>query len=329
MSDQSRGTRKRFSFRCCLCQRMIFLLLVFTLFFVSSAWAQAQLAVEWQGERLSVTAEGAPLSQVLREVADRTGMEVRGLEGLQGEVSVHFSGLPLRRGLEKLLAQVNYLFLEGTTSQGGVRPALVLVFGRRELSPAQQIASGEGARPDGKLATKDEEERLRALQALALEGNEEELRKALSDPNPTIQAMALDLLAGRNPQEAVPLLVNGTKSTQPEVRFRALDLLNSSQADEQTVLSALSKAVADEDMEVKSYAIRALANRGGPEAVEYLRQALHDPNPSVRMLAIDNIVRAVPPAHRIPLLREAASDGDETVRSAASTWLEEAGSDER
>jgi hypothetical protein len=41
------------------------------------------------------------------------------------------------------------------------------------------------------------------------------------------------------------------------------------------------------------------------------------------MLVIDNIVRSLPPAQRVPLLQQAAADSNEMVRSAASTWLEE------
>jgi HEAT repeat protein len=66
-----------------------------------------------------------------------------------------------------------------------------------------------------------EEERLQALQALALEGHEEALRQALSASNPTIQAMALNLLAERNHQEAVPLLQEAAADGDETVRTAA------------------------------------------------------------------------------------------------------------
>jgi HEAT repeat protein len=160
---------------------------------------------------------------------------------------------------------------------------------------------------------------------LALAGDQEAVRQALRDPQPTVQALALDLVAVHQPQEAVPLLVAGTRSAHAAVRLRALDLLTNSQADAPTVRAALGEAMTDEDMQVKSYALQALATRGGAEAVGYLRQALHDPSPSVRLLAIDQIVSALPPAHRVPLLQEVALDEDAMVRAAAASWLEDAG----
>jgi HEAT repeat protein len=327
MKGRSRNISEQFFVCSCSWKKAIPFFVLFTPFLVSPSVAQTSFAVRWEGEALSVTAEKSPLSQVLKEVADRTGAEIQGLEELQAEVSVRFSELHLREGLEKLLAEVNYLILEGTTPQGDVRPTLVLVFGRSESSALH--ARGEVEEPVSREGVGSIEKRLKELHAAALEGNVEALRQAMSDPNPTIQSTALDLLAERDRQGTVSLLVDGTKSKHAEVRFRALELLNNnSQADERTIISALREAVAGEDTATKSYAIRALAERGGSDAVGYLRQALHDSDPSVRMVAIDQIVRAMPADQRLLLLQEAAQDQDATVRSAASTWLEEGVTDQ-
>src|SRR5262245_31032293 len=72
---------------------------------VESPSALALLSVEYKGRNLSVNAEHTPLAQILREVARQTGIEVQRLEGLQDEVSsVRFARLPLREGLQRLLA---------------------------------------------------------------------------------------------------------------------------------------------------------------------------------------------------------------------------------
>jgi hypothetical protein len=270
-----------------------------------------------------VNAEKAPLAQVLKEIADRAGVEVQGVERIQAEISVNFFRFPLRTGLEKVLANANYLFLEGSTTPGATRPALVVVFGKRDSASEQEIVVAEGMKSQKEMEMDNVADGLQALQAAALEGNTEALRKALSDPNPTVQATALDLLVEKDGQGTVPLLVEATKSKQAEVRFRALELLNNSQADAGTVTAALGQAISGEDRASKSYALRALAERGGAEATGYLRQALQDPDPSIRMGAIDTIVRSVPPEQRLPLLQEAAQDQDTTVRSAASAWLED------
>jgi HEAT repeat protein len=71
---------------------------------------------------------------------------------------------------------------------------------------------------------------------------------------------------------------------------------------------------------MRDYAIQALADRGGSDAMEYLRQAFRDPDPTVRRLAIEN---AAPQGQSLPLLREAVSGPDGTVRSFATFWLQE------
>jgi hypothetical protein len=248
-------------------QRVLFSLLLLVLL-VLPASAEQGLTVEWRGESLSVSAVRVPRSRILEEVARRTGLEIRGLRELSEEVSVRFSRLPLREALDQLLArEENYLLLlEDAVSRGGTRPGLVWVFGTREASPTQEIArlTGEhGARLPKTSAARDEAERQPALHAGGPEVNEAALQQSLSDPDPAVQTKALDLLVENNRQAAVPLLVDRTISKQPQVRLHALDLLSNSQANEAIVVAALGRAVVDEDIGVKSYAIRALAEPGG------------------------------------------------------------------
>jgi hypothetical protein len=293
---------------------VIYPLVTFALVEIPSASFQAGTEVKWSRGQLSVTAEKVPLSEILQAIVSQTGIEIVGLEELQEEVSVHLSDLTLREGLQRLLARVNYLLVERVTPKEGTRPILAVILGGRGTSSSQKVVNlvvGPGGDSRKGLS--------------ATEDTEQTLRKARSDPDPTSQATALDLIAERDVQNAVPALVEGTKSSVPEVRLRALDLLASSQADEQTIVSALGSAVSDEDAQVKRYAIRSLAQRRAPEGLGYLRAALSDPDPGIRMLAIDNIFRFVPTAKGIPLLQEAAgTDPNESVRSTASSLLEEA-----
>jgi hypothetical protein len=50
---------------------------------------------------------------------------------------------------------------------------------------------------------------------------------------------------------------------------------------------------------------------------------LRDQDPAIKILTIDTIAHSIPPAQRIPLLKQAAADSNEMVRNAASTWLVE------
>ncbi len=287
--------------------------------------APALFSVEYEDRQLSVNAEQTPLAQILREVARQTAVEVQGLEGLQEEVSVRFTRLPLQEGLQKLLGSVNYLLFEATSPQGGMRPTRVLVFGRRAGSPLR--ARGATSSEAGKAMTEEEEweERLKALEAFAQQGDEAALRQALHDPDESVQMKALELLAQRGQQQAVASLLDMTKSDQSATRSQALRLLHESgYAGEGTVVAALGAAL--DDKEARDYAIQALAERGGADAMEYLREVFRDPDPTVRKLVIDNI--APQGQQSLPLLREAIADPDETIRSFARFWLEQAASED-
>jgi len=286
--------------------------------------AQAVFSVEYKGGNLSINARQVPLAQVLQEVARQTAIEVQGVEGLRDNISVRFTNLPLREGLQKFLAPVNYLLLEETSPRGGTRPTRLLVFGRRAVPPL--LASVVTLSEEGRMMPEGEggEERLKALEAFAQQGDEVALQQALRDPDESVQMKALELLAQRDQRQATARLLDMAKSDQPATRSQALRLLHESgYADEGTVVAALGTALADKGM--RDYAIQALADRGGPDAMEYLRQAFRDPDPSVRRLVIES---TAPQGQSRSLLQEAIADPDETVRALAKFWLEQVASEE-
>lgn len=89
-------------------------------------------------------------------------------------------------------------------------------------------------------------------------------------------------------------LIEATRSDEPRVRLAALHRLQQADAaDGDDVLSAFGVALADEDPAVKGYAVYALAERGGRRALEYLREAVHDPDPAARRLVIDSLAPVV------------------------------------
>ena len=107
------------------------------LLLISPASAQEPFTVEWKEARLSVSAKAAPIVSLLGEVARLTGLEIRGLAGLQATVDVRFSRLPLREGLKRLLAPVNSVIFEEPCCDGGTRPSLVFVFNRQGPLPVE------------------------------------------------------------------------------------------------------------------------------------------------------------------------------------------------
>ena len=324
MCVQSKQTSKRFPIRSVPGKRLIFAVLSCLLFLASFGSAQESLKVEWMEGRLSVTAEETPLAQVLQEVARQTGLEARGLERLQEKVSVRFSSHSLREGLQKLLAYVNYVILEKKSFQGDAQPVLVLASGRRTTP-----STGErGEKPEeDPVVEEDQGRRLAALYASVQQGDSEALQKALFDRDQVVQATAYELLAKQDPEKAVAVLLEATKSDQPGTRLQALQLLDQSgQAEGRVALSALDSALGDEDVTVKGYAAQALVERGTPEAMVHLYRALHDPDPSFRMMVVEVVAGK---EQGREMLQAALRDDNEAVRSMAAFWLERASAERR
>ncbi len=308
----------------------------------ASAPAQGFLAVKWEREHLSVTADDVPLGQVMEEVARRTGLEARGIEALEEPVSANFSGLSLRDGLQRLLAGESYVFVEGSTAEEGSRAGVVLILKRRSALPESGSFRGESGPADdpgegvGVGASSgvervvaegepgpeaDPASRLGELQTFANLGDLESLAKAVDDGDQMVQATAVELLAERDPDLAVGALAAATKSEHAETRFHALRLLDQRrQTDDRTLRSTLVEALTDPDAAVRVYAMQVLLGRDDPAALKAMHRALRDPDVSVRLYVLESLVRR---DDGRALLHEALSDSDESVRFLAASALQQ------
>ena len=287
--------------------------------------AHASLRVEWQEGRLSVNAQQIALSQILKEITSQTGMEIRTSGMFEEPVSIQLVKLPLSESFARLF--VNYVIVWKTFSPDQQQPALAWV-SRPKVQPASPVLLGnpqaqerapKQESPDHREAALSAQERIEMLRELAKQGQLAALREALFDPDPTVRAEAFALLAEQDSREAVTTLVDMTNSDQSDQRRQALQLLHQTEhADEETVLSALGAALADKDDATKGFAIQALAARQGPDALEHLRHALSDPDPSIRRMIVEEAAQR---AQGQVVLQEALADSDEAVRSLASTLL--------
>jgi hypothetical protein len=95
------------------------------------AWAAAaapvaaEVAVQWSGGELSVRAKGQALSAVLQDISRQTGLQVRGGVQQQDVVRADIGPETLADALRLLLADKNYLFVDGQ----GARPARLIILG--------------------------------------------------------------------------------------------------------------------------------------------------------------------------------------------------------
>jgi hypothetical protein len=207
--------------------------------------AYASVTVEWKNERLSVAADKVPLAQILREIAQRVGMEIRGGEELQEQVSVCFADLPLDDGLQKLA--LNYLVLWKPAPPDGQRLALAVVSAWKRPLPPQPCAFQMAAK---------------ATVATPTQSTLPARQESTADEKSNVRAAASALLTGGDTQEAIAALIEGASSERAKIRLEALRTLSQSDhVGEDIVLSALQTALTDEDEEVRGYAGQILKER--------------------------------------------------------------------
>ena len=64
--------------------------------------AETPPVIQWQDQRLSITAKNGLLADILRTVAQQTGVEMQGLERGQDIVSLQLSQVPLHTAIQHL-----------------------------------------------------------------------------------------------------------------------------------------------------------------------------------------------------------------------------------
>jgi len=110
------------------------------------------------------------------------------------------------------------------------------------------------------------------------------------------------------------MAVSGT----PDQRTQAFSYLASNaDSDDRDVRHIFEAAIAEDNVEVKSQALAALIRwEGEQQASAQLQQALHDPEVSVRLMALQHIDEST------ALIQQMLQDEDETVRQFAAMKLQ-------
>lgn len=207
---------------------------------------RAAITVTWRQERLSVQADKVSPARILREIARRSGIEIRGGEGLQEPVSVCFTDLPLHEGLQKLA--LNSLVLwKVAPPRSGQRPVLAMVSAWKGTLPPQSCSLSTVAKETSSTP---------APPAPPMP------QQKFPKEKQTIRAAAAAMLTGQNQQEALATLLEGTKSEDTTTRVEALRALSQSDhVEAPLVLSVLQTALTDKDETVRGYAEQILEER--------------------------------------------------------------------
>lgn len=262
------------------------------------------LQVGFQEKLLSIDAKQEPWETVLEEIREKTGIRFHASVPLAGSVSLSIPPLPIRQALQRLFGPETDMIIRYGGDAG--LPKEVWIFGRLRAA-GRENHPHVGGKAEGGLGASGSDPSSAAGQAPEGADVAGEPLEAEGD---TIGA-----------KDAIDMLVEMAQDDDPAARVQGLSALaDSGEADEGTVQSALDAALADRDASVRGYAVQALASRGGEEAMGHLWQALRDPDPYVRVMAVETVA---PQDQGIALLQAALSDPDETVRSLARFRLQQ------
>ena len=277
------------------------------------------LKVKWEAGKLSLDAEGVPLWEVLQVVSRQSGIVVTGAQGLRDPVYAHFTGIELRRALQGLLSRLDYAIIAGPGGAAASRGMRVVVFRGDTSSESAAIV----AKRPAETSSEPQDVKLKAIEEATKTGDRGTLRKYLPDADPAVQTAAFDALALEDKDAAIAGIMNLVRNgSDTMIRLQALQLLDQSGvADEASMISTLRDVLQNTDPSLGAYAIQSLAGRGTPDALDALSDGLRSGDASVRLMVVESVAQT--PAG-LPLLREAASDPDEAVSTAATTLLKQA-----
>jgi hypothetical protein len=270
-----------------------------------------ELSVDFQDGLLRIEATQRSWTEVLDAIRDRTGIRFHVYAPLTGGVTVSVPGLPVQHALKRLFApEANLVF---RYRESALRPSAppqdvwVLGTGRDDAPEALQTTSDSGQKTRGSQAAVPF-----LISGSAIERGQDTGAAAAEDAQ-----NQLDL----HDPLVIDHLVEMAHNADPATRVWALShLVGSGPEHDGSVEVALDAALTDSDAGVRGFAVQASASRSGPEAMAHLWYAVRDPDPEVRMRAIDSVV----PANEqgMALLQAALADADETVRSLAAFRLQ-------
>lgn len=157
--------------------------------------------------------------------------------------------------------------------------------------------------------------RLTAVEAAAINGDRDTLRKILRNGSPAEKASALDALHAHDPVLAFELVASDFRDRAFGTRLQSLQLMDQSVAiDNLSLTNLLREALHDEDTAVSDYALQALSRRAQNENALLASSDIVSSDATTQQLARTRLAAL---GHDQSNLRELMRNGDGVVQSAA------------
>lgn len=289
-------------------------------FFNGSLFAETDsYRINWNQSQLSISADNAPLTKILTEIMAQTGLEIRGLPSIQDTVSLDFSNLSLREGLQKVLVKNNYLIIDKKSSDGTIIPGTVIILNSQTGSLMPMATDEQQAEADGDIP--EVSARLSRLEQL-IGANAPDLKESLyaatKDNEPMIRELAYRELYQRGDVNVLDILRRDARGEDIDVRRTALEVL--SQLDQENAIEILSEAASDSNIDIRQTALENLSQT--ERGLTIIKEKLRNPDPDVRIAAIETLASlGEGPAREAA--EEILHDADERVRAKAEAIHQE------
>lgn len=210
-------------------------------------------------ELIDVDARGVTLGEVFGEIEGQSAIRFEAAQSIADRVvSARFADLPIVEGIQRLLAEQDYM-IDHAPPPSAQESASLIVRVLGESSHAVRAA------PRGPTATEDADEaawqRAQRLNDLAADADSATItaavEQAIQDPHQAVREAALEVVEMMEEDDAPVLLVAevALRDGNPDLRIAALDLLDAlSDAHREVVLQTFRQAANDRHEEVKELA---------------------------------------------------------------------------
>lgn len=261
---------------------------------------------------LSVDMAKVPLRKAVKVFVQRTGIKVLVAAAVPDEeLTIKFEELPLEEAVKRLLKGKNYLLKYG---QSETVASLLEDQGSQALGAekSETAKSGNGAKESEQKTDPNDagERQISEIRILSSSGGDanQNLIEIKEEP-------------GERAHEIEALVEKAQKGATAQDRLAAIKEFQGLAGDEE--IPAILPALQHEDENVRGEALAALQNisSGNPPVDEIADMAGRDPNPRLRMEALDALVE-FESGRAEAYIQEALQDTDPKVRSNAKRLLE-------